>query len=543
MDPLQIIARLEEGHTNPPTDAELTAAHQGITDALNAATSGDAPSADDLTLAKDLRAALDTIVKAQADRTAVVEANRAELAKLREGVFEDKTEEAEETTEVVEETVEEPTPEAIAAAGKDLVSRLTSSLRSRVPEQTEVQISHGAQVKSVGPAAQYDLDPSAGFRELGDLFSKHGRGQTGKGVPIPLVTLTREYDEKRILGDNVVVNNKRIADALGTGQISRTPIAASGGICGPGDVDFTHPICSEGGRPVRDALPQFNASRGSLTYSPSISVADLAGNVSVWTSATDANPGESTKPCPPLTCPSELTESVDAVVQCVTVGNFQAKFSPEWWAANLEVLQVAHDRLAEQKALTELYAGSTSVGTVNEGSTVWNFLQMLNNVISADRSNRRNFTGTYTVIADAYLKDQMRNDMIANLGSGVLPSESIQIADATINSWFTDVGARPVWTYDGTYDGSNHRIIHPNSQSGHLPPVDAGVLIFPEEAFLFLDGGELNLGTEITDSTLNATNDRQAFAETFEKVAFRGCGAWRGVVTIDASCGCQLTSI
>lgn len=543
MDPLQILARLEEGHPTPPTDAELASAATGIKDALDAAT-----TADDLdpALCKDLRAALDTVTAAQTVRAEAAEATRAEVLKLREGIFDDAAAEEvidpdAETVEVVADDAQVETP--VAAAATDIIARLRNHAATKAPQVQETKMTHGATLKAVGPASSYTLDSDAGFRELGHVFNQHGRGMSGKGVPTPLVRLTREFPESRQLGSNVQQNNQRLADVFGTGSISREPIAAAGGICGPGDVDHTHPICSERGRPVTSSLPQFNASRGSVTYSPSISIADLEGNVSIWTAATDANPGESTKPCPPLVCPEELTASVDAVVKCVTVGNFQAKFSPEWWAANLEVLASAHDRLAEQKALEEIYAASTTVGTVNEGSTVWNFLQLLNNVISGDRSNRRNWTGRYKVIADAYLRDQMRNQLIANLGSGANPSESIQVADATIDSWVSDAGADVVWTYDGTYNGSTHRVISAHTQSGHLPPVDAGVHIFPEEAFLFLDGGTLDLGTEITDSTLNATNDRQAFAETFEKVAFRGCSAFRGVVTIDASCGCGLTSI
>lgn len=550
MDPLQILSRLEEGHPNPPSDAELASAATDLRDALDAATSGDAP---DLTIAKSIREGLDVIAKAVGEREAAAEANRQEALKLREGIFDaaeggdgddaPKDDDAPADDAPAEDApAEDKTPVAAGAAFQNMLQSLKDRAEKTTPTEAPKMLS-GATLKAVGPAERFALAEDAGFRELGHLFSQHGRSQAGKGMPVTLARLTREYPDERILTENSQLNATRLADALGVGEQTRSPIAASGGICGPGDVDHSHPICSERGRVVTTGLPQFNASRGTITYPPSISIGDLEGGVSVWTAATDANPESNTKPCPPLECNEELTASVDAVVKCVTVGNFQAKFSPEWWAANLEVLAAAHDREAEQKALAEIYALSSSIGTVNEGSTVFNFLQMLNNVISADRSARRNWTGRYKVVADAYLRDQMRNQLIANLGSGADPAQSIQVANATIDSWVMDAGADAIWTYDGTYDGTNHRIIGPHSQSGHLPPTDAGVHIFPEEAFLFLDGGTLDLGTEITDSTLNATNDRQAFAETFEKVVLRGCSAYRGIVTIDASCGCGLTSI
>jgi hypothetical protein len=45
--------------------------------------------------------------------------------------------------------------------------------------------------------------------------------------------------------------------------------------------------------------------------------------------------------------------------------------------------------------------------------------------------------------------------------------------------------------------------------------------IFPAGSWLHLDAGELNLGV-VRDSSLNATNDFQIFAETWENVAFSG---------------------
>jgi hypothetical protein len=45
--------------------------------------------------------------------------------------------------------------------------------------------------------------------------------------------------------------------------------------------------------------------------------------------------------------------------------------------------------------------------------------------------------------------------------------------------------------------------------------------LFPPGSWLFLDGGELDLGI-VRDSTLSATNDFESFAETWEAAAFVG---------------------
>ena len=52
-------------------------------------------------------------------------------------------------------------------------------------------------------------------------------------------------------------------------------------------------------------------------------------------------------------------------------------------------------------------------------------------------------------------------------------------------------------------------------------PTTVEFALFPEGHFVFLDGGELNLGI-VRDSTINDTNDYQLFAETFEGVAALG---------------------
>ena len=96
-------------------------------------------------------------------------------------------------------------------------------------------------------------------------------------------------------------------------------------------------------------------------------------------------------------------------------------------------------------------------------------------------------------------------------------SRRCRLADATINGWLADINARVVWTFDGTFDGPEHRILLPGEDADHGRCVRAPT----RTQFVFLDGGTLDLGTDIHDSLLNATNDRQAFAESFEKTCFR----------------------
>ena len=535
MDALNIIARLES-EANKPTDAELVTAVEDLKSALDAVTSDDTL---DLDVARDIREALETVATEQNRREEAREADRAEARKLREGILDSTQAPEPEPTE--DEPAEEPeakTAEPVAASATaklDVIARLRKHAEARKPEP--VQRIDGVEVVGLGPASGFDIGPDSRVTDLGRLFSAHAKSISARGQSSPLFRITRHYEESRTLGNNVDLNNARLTALFGAGLGS--PEAAAGGLCGPGDVDHSVGVCSETGRPVRDALVQVLASRGRLHFAPNVGIGDLDGAVSIWTAAIDASPGDTVKPCPPIVCPDELSCEVDAITRCLTVGNFQAKFSPEVWAANLQVLLATFDREAEQKALQEIHAASTVLPIVNEGNVLASFLTSLNTTLAADRSIQRNMTGQYVFIGDQWLRDVLRNQVIANLGVAN-NFETLQLADSMIAGWLAQVNVTAVWTNDGTVneDDGTHRIA---TAPGVLPTTGGGYL-FPREAFMFLDGGTLDLGTNITDSTLNATNDRQAFAESFEKVCFRGCSSYVLQFSLGTACGCDAVS-
>ena len=540
IDPLKILKDLD-GDTAPSTD-DLQAAHDELKSALDAATQAERP---DLALAKDLHAGVSKLAGELTQRAEAEAKEREELKALRAGLFDDTNPPASDPADAPVDVPDSPAAleEPVAASGSDIVTRLKAFAAAKAPAAPAPKTVNGTRSRAIGPAAGYELD-TADFHDVGALFSTHAKAVTNPGQRGHMFRLTREFEESRQLGFNVDANNQKMMSWFGPGQGKQTPLAAACGLCGPGDVDHTHPICSEDGRPIRDALPQFQATRGKITFAPAASIGDLAGNVSIWTLADDeaacavgspTSPGP-TKPCPPIACPEEIVCATDAVVRCITVGNFQAQFSPEFWSSRLALLLAEFDRVAEQKAIEEIHAASVDLGTVDECNTLASFLMGINSIIAADRSAQRNMTRRYRVIADAYIRDYMRNQVIKNLGVAN-NIEALQLADATINGWLADINASVVWTFDGTFDGVEHRILLPGQV-----PTTAGVYVHPEDSFVFLDGGTLDLGTDIHDSLLNATNDRQAFAESFEKTCFRGCSAYVFDIPVFSGCGCGNTA-
>lgn len=542
IDPLKILKDLDGD--NAPSTEDLQAAHDELKSALDAATQAEKP---DLDLARDLHAGVNKLAGELTTRAEAEAAEREELKALRAGLFDDTNTPAADPADPPVEVPDSPAAieEPVAASGSDIVARLKALAQAKAPAAPAPKTVNGTRSRAIGPAAGYELD-TADFHDVGALFSTHAKAVTNPGQRGHMFRLTREFEESRQLGFNVDANNQKMMSWFGPGQGRETPLAAACGLCGPGDVDHTHPICSEDGRPIRDALPQFQATRGKITFAPAASIGDLAGNVSIWTLADDeaacaigspASPGDTpTKPCPPIACPEEIVCATDAVVRCITVGNFQAQFSPEFWSSRLALLLAEFDRVAEQKAIEEIHAASVDLGTVDECNTLASFLMGINSIIAADRSAQRNMTRRYRVIADAYIRDYMRNQVIKNLGVANNIG-ALQLADATINGWLADINASVVWTFDGTFDGTEHRILLPGET-----PTTAGVYVHPEDSFVFLDGGTLDLGTDIHDSMLNATNDRQAFAESFEKTCFRGCSAYVFDIPVFSGCGCGNTA-
>lgn len=146
-----------------------------------------------------------------------------------------------------------------------------------------------------------------------------GRNTGPQGAPI--ASTTWEYpDARRLSYDDSAGNASKVEAVTGLQALT-----ASGGICGPLNIDYSLMTLPVADRPVRDALPAFNADRGGVRFISPAKLTDAAGAVDVWTAATDANPGGVTKPRQVVTCGTEQVVTVDALTGC---GCWSATFRP-----------------------------------------------------------------------------------------------------------------------------------------------------------------------------------------------------------------------
>jgi hypothetical protein len=336
------------------------------------------------------------------------------------------------------------------------------------------------------------------------------------------------YGDDRYLDNNEIENERKILAATSRERreelyAQRSAIVASGGICAPQQVNYDLPVIGENDRPVRDGLMQrFGADRGGIRTLGVPVLSDVTSSVGVWTAATDASPGQSVKGCMTLACPSETQDLVEAIYYCLKVGNFRAKYFPEQIRSTMQLIMTWQARFAERRRIADIANGSTHVTTASVFDTNANLMAVLDHSVARFRSYWRDRTIPLEFGIPAWLFDNMRASAARQMPFGT-QAETLAVADAEIMSWFSARRIVPTLLMDG----ESGQEFTAQVDGGLQPwPSHAYCYLFPTGAWLFLDGGELDLGI-VRDSTLVQTNDFKMFAETFEGSHFHGVESQR----------------
>lgn len=417
---------------------------------------------------------------------------------------------------------EEPAPEAeaeqqqepIAAARVVPIARRRPAVNAPVP----TDVSPGVRITAAADLAGYSAGaPIASLADVGRAFADRveglqgARGVTGK-VPVARMHLDFPTDRTLVLGDDAG-NAAKIH-----GVTSPEAIKAAGGLCAPVAVRYELENVSVDDRPVRDALARFNAERGGINVPTSPIITAVDSGVDVITAAEDA--ASATKPCVVVTCPSYTETDIAAVYQCIQIGNFSRRTFPElfaqWWA----LAGAMHARTAEGALLDGIGAVSTNVTDGQNLSATRDFLEAGIRARAARISQHRMARGAmFDWLIPEWMLALIKADNVREHAGG--PRDNYTITDAQIEGWLRNNGINPVWYKDTeTGEGQIYGAQGVAALNGwNLNPV---TYLFPTGSFLFLDGGTLDLGTEIRDTTMNEGNNVRAFLETFENVAFVG---------------------
>lgn len=555
--------------------AELTADERAELRGLilaEAETVGAEPrTADTVATLGELADALDT-VDARDDEVAAEQAEldtqaEAALARLNPPAPEQTPEEIAAEQEAVAEAervaaeaaaAEGATPEEIAAsaaaAAKAKRPSLAAAAARRTSRSTEPAAREGQEATGAAFVASADVPGVTAGESFGDLRSLAeamerrrarlgGGGSGGDDDKVTVASVRYAYPDERKLGKDPDLNTQRV-NAVIDPAITTEALVAAGGLCAPLENLYDIEVVGVTDRPVRDSLAGFNAARGGVSLRTSPIFQDFANASGIWTMANDVTPSApATKAIMEVLCQAFENFSVDAVTMRLLFHNIASRFDPEGTAANIQAAMVQHARLAENELLAKMFALSKTLTAPAAVSAARDLLGVFDHVIAYYKWRHR--VGDQTRLhawLPRWVKDMIRLDLAR--GPNYAGTGNLAVADAEIDAFFAARNVTITWHLDGRIASAD---LDPGAGTltadlqgyadvanlGAVPgfPTTVELLIATEGDYLFLDGGELDLGL-VRDSGLNAVNEYQTFTETFEGIASRGLESIRVVATV-----------
>ncbi len=443
----------------------------------------------------------------------------------------------------------EPAPVAEAKVEETITAALPRPTRDREPTSRPTSSARtGRAIPLVAAAGARDIDPGTPFdSELAlaeamvrrhQSFGSSGPETTEK-FTVARASWRDDYPEDRVLGKNEIGNwglvnqvidpkaikaalraRVRAQDALvASGDTSDEDLnlVASGGLCAPVTPYYNLQYISVPTRPVMGSLPSFLADRGGLRYARPAALSAVTTGVGLITEAEDRAGGTSaTKSCQVIPCPTFQETDVDIIYHCLQFGNLGARTFPELVAQWNNLVLAAHARLAESNLLSIIDTASTQVtaGHLGLGASASLFSQILAAANGLRSRNRMDPEAVLRLMLPWWAVDLIVSDVIRT------QFQRFDTDRAKVIALLRTFNIEPTFYIDGA---NGRGQVFGTQSAGALLGFPSTVVwyLFPEGSFLYLDGGQLELGI-VRDSVLNKTNDFQIFGETFESVAFVG---------------------
>lgn len=392
--------------------------------------------------------------------------------------------------------------EAVARLGLD-APRIEVNEAAPDLAATETQVFlNGTQVKD---ATFYNL--AEAFRDSSSRSLKTGKERIAR--------IETTFASERTLSGNIGADT-RLIDSF----VSPEAVTAAGGCCSLPTPIYSNPVSGSTARPIRDSLTTMGATRGKFTFYPAI--CGPVDGVGFWSCDDDAAVSESDpdtwKSCAEVDCDEAEEVGVEAIYSCVTINNYQTRFAPEQWQGYLSQLAIQHSRLAEVKLFTLMRAATTDSYTVDALGSV--FANVVNGVSAAAvemRQDQRLGDIQLNYWVSETLRTAVRLDLLNRRVHGV--AEDPNVADAMLATAFANEGISV------TYSQDLDRVTKGSGSQNPQFPLTLGSVLAPDGYFTHLDGGTLDLGTEIRDHNLNRQNRVAAFSESYEGLLARGCAA------------------
>jgi hypothetical protein len=413
-----------------------------------------------------------------------------------------------------------------ANSGPPVISRVAARRPAThaprpTPRVRQAAMVASANVPGVSQGSRLDT-PKAMF----DAFDAGASVVAGarKELQIPVITSRSEIPNELMLGRDAYVNAEKLR-----ARTSPEALVASGGVCSPVPYRYDLPTWGDNARPVRDALARYGAQRaGVRTFIPP-TIADVGAGIGQWTITNDENPtSPATKPCATIICDDdEVITKIYAITDCLKVGNFRDRWDPERVRAYIDLSGVYHSRYAESLNLKGIATGSKVVTHGQVLGTAQDVFTSLDQLFAGIRYRHRIARGQrFRVIGFEWVRDNLIADLIRTGPGDATLEERLVMAVGEVDRFFASHAANVTWSPDyengravGQTGGPFAGVQGVGAVVGY--PTKARFYVFLEGSWLFLDGGQLDLGV-IRDSTLVGTNDMMIFSESFENVHYHG---------------------
>jgi hypothetical protein len=429
---------------------------------------------------------------------AVVADSEAAVAEVTEDA-EASTQTQTEPTEV-QEKMEAP---VTAAANADNLNIEVPADRRPVAQASvaPVAITAGADIPGYTAGS-----PMNDMHDVASAFEKRihalRRVNGGDGEQHIVASIATQYPEARTLTTDAESNWAKVQAVTGP-----EALVASGGHSTPFEVKYDIFGLGTTARPLRDALPKFQADRGGIRFVTPPVLSSYANAVGIWTAANDSAETPGTKATLTVSAAGENTVATDAVTLQLQFGNLMTRAYPELIARHNELGLIQHAREAEGQILTRLTALSTAVTSTSLIGVARDFLVQLGRAAANYRGRHRlEADAPLRVIAPYWIKDAMAADLAISM-----PGDSTLSAYGEIDAYIASRNINITYHIDAFSDSQGVAAMNEFADTFVW-------YMFAEGTFLFLDGGTLDLGV-IRDSTLVGTNDYKMFVETFEGIA------------------------
>lgn len=344
--------------------------------------------------------------------------------------------------------------------------------------------------------------------------TKHAGGQEERTL---IASAHFPFPPERVLRPNDIEGNNSKIRGIGNpflGVEGRQALVASGGLCAPLTPFYDIPDFAVTDRPVRDALPSFQAERGGISV-PSVStIGSITTAITVIEEADDALGGTfATKSCQDMDCPTWTDVAVGAISHCREYGNFNARAWPEGIAHENNLTMAAHSRVADARLLDRIKSLSINVTTADVYSSTWDLIYAMTRAAAGIRYRLR--LSAQPVMLRALMPAWIPEMLVADIAGTQF--DRFKTRQEVINI-LRSTGVEPAFYLDTPSTGTSQGFADESAGALDDFPDVVQWALYIEGTFLHIDSGVLELGI-VRDSTLNSTNDYQVFGETFENVA------------------------